>query len=131
MPNVQGLNHITINVVDLEKSFFFYEEVLEFNKLSIVDMGDHRLYYYALPNDTRLELIDYDNKKGIITYEPASRGVYRHIAFNVHSIDEMLNRCNKFKVHVRLLPVIISQLSAKIMLIEDPNGVEIELVEKI
>lgn len=121
---------MSINVVDLKKSFVFYESFLKLERLTMVDMGDHRLYYYALPDEVRLELIEYDEKTKIISCAPNSRGNYRHIAFGVADIDEMFRRCKDFGIMIRLLPEHNEKLKAKIMLIEDPNGVEIELVEK-
>ena len=44
-----GFDHLTINVTDLEKSKFFYENVLELEYCGFIDMGDHTLTYYMLP----------------------------------------------------------------------------------
>ena len=127
---IKGIDHVTINVIDLQKSFAFYEEFLGFKKLPDIDMGDHRLYYYAISSGTRLELIEYDEKTEIIQSQPDSRGLYRHIALVAENIDEMFSRCQEMNIPVRLLPQYNEKLGAKIMLLEDPNGVEIELVEK-
>lgn len=57
-----GLNHITINVADLQKSREFYRIVLGLQESGFVDMGDHTLTYFDLPQNVRLELIDYTGK---------------------------------------------------------------------
>ena len=56
---ITGLNHITINVVDLETSVIFYKTVLGLQQSGFINMGDHTLTYFDLPQNVRLELIDY------------------------------------------------------------------------
>ena len=60
---ITGLDHITVNVTDLEKAKAFYEKVLGLEQCGFIDMGDHTLTYYALPFGVRLELIDYLEKR--------------------------------------------------------------------
>ena len=54
-----GLDHITVNVKDLDRSKAFYGDVLGLKEAGFVQMGDHTLTYYELPQGVRLELIDY------------------------------------------------------------------------
>lgn len=53
------LDHITINVTDLEASRKFYGDVLGLKPLPTVDMGDHELWYFDLGGGVMLELILY------------------------------------------------------------------------
>ena len=58
-----GLDHITVNVKDLDRSKAFYGDVLGLKEAGSVQMGDHTLTYYELPQGVRLELIDYEAKE--------------------------------------------------------------------
>ena len=57
-----GLDHITVNVKNLEQSEKFYGDLLGLEKTGFIDMGDHTLTYFRLPREVRLELIDYADK---------------------------------------------------------------------
>ena len=73
-----GLNHITINAVDLEKSVEFYKNILGLQENGFIDMGDHTLTYFALPQNVRLELIDYTDKSERKQIKETDIGMYRH-----------------------------------------------------
>ena len=55
---ITTVDHITINLLKVKESFEFYEKIFELRKIEDVDMGDHILHLYELP-DARLELIGY------------------------------------------------------------------------
>lgn len=128
---LKGLDHITINVTDLAKSFEFYENVLELEKIGTVDLGDHTLHYMGLPGGSRLELIEYHFDNLLIKAKNTDIGIFRHVAFVVDSLDEIKKRCDKYNVKINLQPIFVEKLNCKVLLIEDPNGVELELVEKV
>ncbi|MBR2765553.1 MAG: VOC family protein, partial [Blautia sp.] len=81
-----GLDHITVNVTDLEKSRFFYENVLELSYCGFIDMGDHTLTYYTLPQGVRLELIDYVDKDKAVSVPETHIGMYRHFCLVADSL---------------------------------------------
>ena len=56
---IKGIDHVTINLKDVARSLWFYGELLGFERLPDVDMGDHLLRYFALPGGGRLELTEY------------------------------------------------------------------------
>lgn len=128
---IKGIDHITVNVKDLKKSFEFYENILGLKKLNTVDMGDHTLHYMTLPGDIRLELIDYHYENIVLETGNTDAGIYRHVAFYVDSVEEIKRRCDQWNVKINLQPLYIEKLKCKVILIEDPNGVEVELVERV
>ena len=67
------LDHITINVRDMEASERFYGEVLGLPKMENVDMGDHEIHYFQLDGPVRLELISYMDDTWPCTKEIKSR----------------------------------------------------------
>ena len=125
-----GFNHLTINVIDLEKSKAFYEKVLGLVYDSFIDMGDHTLTYYALPQGVLLELIDYETKDTPVPVPETHIGMYRHFCLEADSLDELAARCRENDVFIRSAPSFVEKLGRRNILIVDPNGVEIEVFEK-
>ncbi|GHU81511.1 hypothetical protein FACS189468_4310 [Spirochaetia bacterium] len=125
---VAAVDHITINCKDTETSFRFYEQVLGLKRLETVDMGDHVLYYYGLPG-VRLELIGYKEPQKEQETGNTDVGIYRHMALAVDDLEEVYQRCQKWGSKINLTPSYIAQIKKKIVLIVDPNGVEIEIIQ--
>ena len=125
-----GFNHLTINVTDLDQSKRFYEEVLGLPYAGFVDMGDHTLTYYSLPQGVRLELIDYEIKDEPVPVAEVHVGMYRHFCLEADSLEELMESCRKNKVRVSKEPSYVEKLGCSNMLLFDPNGVEIEIFEK-
>ena len=124
-----SLDHLTINVTDLEKSRYFYENVLELKNCGFIDMGDHTLTYYALPGGVRLELIDYLEKDTAIPVAETHIGMYRHFCLTVDSLEELTENCRKYNVTITKERSWVERLGKNNMLILDPNGVELEFFE--
>jgi len=124
---VISLDHITINCLDINITRRFYEDFLNLKPLNKVDMGDHVLHYYELPG-TRLELIEYIEEQKIYQTGNTDLGIYRHMAVVVDDLDEAFAKCKAMNISINLEPQYIAQIDKKIMLIKDPNGVEIELM---
>jgi lactoylglutathione lyase len=126
---VLSLNHITVNCTDKDAAFRFYEEILELKRIEEVDMGDHVLYYYGLSGIVRLELIEYKNPQKKWVTGNTDVGIYRHMAVEVDDLEILYEKCKKAGVKINLEPKYIPQIKKKIMLIVDPNGVEIETIQ--
>lgn len=130
MMQVKGLNHITINVVDLQESVGFYKTILNLEDAGFIDMEDHTLTYFNLPQGVRLELINYMEKGEKKKAKGTERGMYRHFCLEVDSLEEFRKICFQKGVFIRKEPSYVEKLSCSTMLITDPNGVEIEIIEK-
>ncbi len=124
-----SVDHITINLRKVEESLRFYGEVLGLAHLRDVDMGDHVLHMYQLPG-TQLELIEYKEAQKEVQAGNTDVGVYRHFALTTDNLEEVRRRCEEAGWGINMQPSFIEQLGARVMLIRDPNGVEIEIVEK-
>ena len=127
---ITGLNHITINVTDLAASVNFYKTVLGLTENGFIDMGDHTLTYFDLPQNVRLELIDYADKGAKKDYKETDIGTYRHFCLETDHLDECFQICQAHQVFVRKTPSYVEKLACSTMLIVDPNGVEIEIIQK-
>lgn len=127
---ITAVDHFTINCFKLQESIDFYENVLGLHLIRSVDLGDHVIYLYQLPG-VKLELIDYkDEQKHVITGK-TDIGIYRHLAVRVDDIEEAYRRCLEAGCPINLVPTKIKQLNdMQIMLIVDPNGVEVEMIQE-
>jgi catechol 2,3-dioxygenase-like lactoylglutathione lyase family enzyme len=129
---VKTIDHITINVKDLEKTFSFYENILGLQKLDFtMDLGFGVIYYMALPGGTKLELIDYRTDERSLETTDTDLGIYRHVAFTVDSLDEVKDRCVKWGAKINIDRDYNKYLNCYVMLVNDPNGVEVEFVEPV
>jgi lactoylglutathione lyase len=127
---LQRIDHITINVKNLDASLSFYRDALGLERLESIDMGDHVLDYLGLPGGIKLELISYKFGTNQLTTAATDAGIFRHIAFVADDLDSVLMRCEKFGARIRLRPQHVEKLGCRTMLIEDPNGVELEFMQK-
>ena len=127
---IVGLNHITINVADLQKSREFYRIVLGLQESGFVDMGDHTLTYFDLPQNVRLELIDYTGKAAKKDMRETDIGMYRHFCLETDDLEELRKICLEKGVFIRKEPSYVEKLACSTMLVTDPNGVEIKKKKK-
>ena len=125
---IMSLDHITINLLKVEESIRFYEDVIGLSKIEDLDMGDHILHLYQLPG-AKLELIEYKEEQKMVQTGNTDIGVYRHFAVKVEDLEEASKEIETAGYGVNLPPSFIPQLNTSVMLIKDPNGVEIELVQ--
>ena len=126
---ITGINHITINVVDLQKSKEFYETVFDLEPAGFVDMGDHTLTYYALPGNVRLELIEYVSPMDDLNVSELQTGTYRHLCLETDDLEELAGRCRKLGNILTKEPSYVQKLNFRNILLKDPNGVEIEVIQ--
>ena len=125
---IKCVDHITINMVNVKESFDFYENVIGLKRIKNVDMGDHELYLYGL-SDIKLELIAYKEDQKHICAGNTDVGVYRHFALCVDDLEECKRRCERAGYGINMHPKYIEQIGQTVMLIKDPNGVEIEMIQ--
>lgn len=127
---ITGLDHITVNVKNLAESCSFYRDILGLEESGFIDMGDHTLTYFQLPQGVRLELIDYEKKAAAEGIQETDTGIYRHFCLVADGLEEIYDLCRRKGVFVRKTPSYVEKLSAHTMLIADPNGVEIEIIQR-
>lgn len=127
---ITGLDHITVNVKNLEKSKEFYGNVLHLKEAGFIHMGDHTLTYYELPQGVRLELIDYETREAAEDIKETNTGIYRHFCLAADRLYAVYEVCKEQGVFVRKTPSYVEKLGCQTMLITDPNGVEIEIIQR-
>ncbi|HOO28724.1 MAG TPA: VOC family protein [Lachnospiraceae bacterium] len=129
--DIVNIDHITINVLSMSESIYFYETVLGLKKDSYILMEDHAIQYFVLSKTTKLELIryQYETKR----QKPAcdDRGIYRHFAIEVKDLDKEYQKIAGYaNVKITAKPARCEKLFFRNFILEDPNGVEIEIIER-
>ena len=133
-PFAKNINHIAINIKDKDASIKFYRDVLEFeqaNTVRLPDLGIDITFFKLPGTDALLELIYYDEAKTIPTYDVTDRGILRHIAFTVDDVDAVAERLKKKGIEPHFGPVNLDNLGIRVILIKDPNDVEVEFCQPI
>jgi len=127
---IKCINHITINVKNMETSLGFYRDILGLEQLNTVNMGDHELIYLALPGGIRLELITYFSENQDLNTMPSDGGIFRHVAFEVDDVIAVEKLLLEHGIEVTLHVTKVPKLGVQTILVKDPNGVELEFVQK-
>lgn len=118
--------HSMIRVNDIDKSLKFYEEILNMSLKKTKRLDDCTLYYLEDEEGTaQIELTYNDEKK---TYELGNG--FGHFAFSVNSMDEFTSKLKNFGIDYLYEPFVLDATGTKIAFIKDPDGYEIELIEK-
>ncbi len=126
---IEAINHITINMKDIDKSLDFYGRVLGLEKLNEINMGDHYIRYFALPGGVKLELLEYFYETKPAVYTEVDAGVFRHVAFDVDDIFKAAEELKAEGVKISEGPVFSDKLGCYFMLFEDPNGCQLEFTQ--
>jgi glyoxylase I family protein len=128
--NINQIDHVAINVTDIQESIHFYSHILGFQQLQIVDCGEFDITYFGLPGGARLELFDYHGKNQTVPRDENVVGL-RHIAFQVQDVAEHERLLRLAGVDITLPTCDLPNLGARVLLFLDPNGVTLEFCEKL
>ncbi|MDD3236654.1 MAG: VOC family protein [Candidatus Gastranaerophilales bacterium] len=121
--------HAMIRVNDIKKSLDFYMKVLGLKPVSELRLDDCTLYY--LQNEegqVQLELTHNDTipEKG---YQNGN--AFGHFAFETESMDEFSKRLQKYGLKYTCKPFMLGVIKSQIAFLKDPDGNEIEIIEKV
>ena len=123
---ISHIDHIAVNTHDIEKSVDFYREVFGFSETARADMGECILVYLKIDNHSSMELFDLKGFCKMGKAEENFRGV-RHIAFHVDDIESWDRKLKELGVKYLMDLTHLKQIDQHCLLIEDPDGVVIEL----
>jgi len=128
---VGGIDHVSINVRDMEASAKFYAGVLGFRRLQTVPMdGGFSITYFEIPGGGRMELFDYAGANRAVQREESEVGL-RHLAFSVDDVAAAEKMLRGKGVTIVLPATDLPTLGAKVLLFLDPNGVTLEFCQPI
>lgn len=120
--------HTMIRVKDIEKSLKFYTELFELNVAKEMRLEDCTLYFLS-DNEgyTQIELT-YNDKTPEDGYEIGTG--FGHFAFAVSSMDEFTKNLHAAGYEYLYEPFRLPGHGTHIAFLKDPDGYEIELIER-
>jgi catechol 2,3-dioxygenase-like lactoylglutathione lyase family enzyme len=127
---IKQIDHVSINVTDIQKSLDYYGRILGLTQQQTVNMGEFTITYFALPGNSRLELFDYHGKNPANPRAEDEVGL-RHIAFQVEDVAAHEAHLRSAGVQITLPTCELPDLGMRVLLFLDPNGVTLEFCEKL
>lgn len=127
---ILGLEHVSINVRDLDASIAFYGGTLGFERLQTVPEDGFAITYFAVPGGRRLELFDYRGRSPRPERGETDVGL-RHLAFEVEDVAAAERELRARGVPVVLPTTDLPELGVRVVLFQDPNGVTLEFCERL
>ena len=121
--------HTMIRVKDIEKSLAFYTDVLNMKFDHKKRLDDCWLYFLTDEENTCQIELTYNDETPEGGYELGNG--FGHFAFSVESLDEFTEKINKLGYSYLYPPFDLNGKGSKIAFINDPDGYEIELIEKV
>ena len=121
--------HSMIRVANIEKSLAFYTDLFDMKLDEKRRLDDCWLYFLSDKENTcQIELTYNDDtpKEGYNT----GNG-FGHFAFHVESMQEFTKKMNKLGYEYLYEPFDLTGKGSNIAFIKDPDGYEIELIEKV
>jgi predicted enzyme related to lactoylglutathione lyase len=121
------LNHVALVVDSLEEQTRFYTAAVGLTASRKVDMGNHVIQYLESGHQDLIELIEYhDGRHQPHAFEQEAR---HHLAFSVSNIEQVAQQVVLLGGKVIASLVFAKQLGFYSIMVEDPEGFRVELVE--
>lgn len=121
--------HTMIRVRDIQKSLNFYEKVLDMNLVEKKRLEDCWLYFLEDNEKTCQIELTYNDETPENGYNIGAG--FGHFAFQVDSLDDFTTKINNLGYEYLYEPFDLNGKGSKIAFIKDPDGYEIELIEKV
>ena len=123
------LLHTMIRVKDIDKSIDFYTKLLEMEVSEKRRLDDCWLYFLSDKASGQQIELTYNDETPQNGYEIGSG--FGHFAFGVNSMDEFTKKLNSLGYSYLYEPFDLTGKGSTIAFIKDPDGYEIELIEKV
>ena len=121
--------HSMIRVKNIEDSLKFYTEVLDMKLDTKKRLEDCWLYFLTDQENTCQIELTYNDETPEDGYQVGN--AFGHFAFSVESLDEFTKKIEALGYNYLYPPFDLNGKGSKIAFIKDPDGYEIELIEKV
>ena len=121
--------HTMIRVKDINASLKFYTELLNMSLDKKKRLDDCELYFLNDEEGCCQIELTYNDETPEEGYENGS--AFGHFAFSVKSLKEFTEKLHKLGYEYLYEPFDLNGKGTKIAFIKDPDGNEIELIEKV
>lgn len=123
------LLHTMIRVKNAEESLKFYTELLNMKLDKKKRLDDCWLYFLTDEDGTTQLELTYNDETPEDGYNLGSG--FGHLAFSVDSLDKFSEKLNSLGYKYLYEPFDLNGKGTKIAFVQDPDGYEIELIEKV
>ena len=121
--------HSMIRVKDIDAALKFYTELLNMKINKKKRLEDCELYFLDDEEGTCQIELTYNDDTPSEGY--VNGNAFGHFAFSVKSLDEFTQKMNKLGYKYLYEPFDLNGKGTKIAFVKDPDGNEIELIEKV
>ena len=123
------LLHTMIRVKNIEESLKFYTELLNMKVAEKRRLEDCWLYFLLDEENTCQIELTYNDETPEGGYNLGNG--FGHFAFSVESMNDFTEKLNSFGYKYLYEPFDLTGKGSQIAFIQDPDGYEIELIEKV
>ena len=124
------LLHTMIRVTNIEESLRFYTELLNMTIEKKKRLDDCELYFLTDEDGyNQIELTYNDEPPANNQYDLGSG--FGHFAFSVESLDKFTEKLHSMGYEYLYEPFDLNGKGTKIAFVQDPDGYEVELIEKV
>ena len=120
--------HTMIRVKDIKKSLKFYTELFDMNLVDEKRLDDCTLYFLSdQDGQTQIELT-YNDETPVGGYEVGTG--FGHFAFQTDSMDKFTEKMQGMGYEYLYEPYKLSAVGSTIAFLKDPDGYEVEIIER-
>ncbi|MBQ4122204.1 VOC family protein [bacterium] len=123
------LLHAMIRVKDIEKSLDFYTKLLDMEVTQKRRLDDCWLYFLENKESGFQIELTYNDEMPENGYDLGTG--FGHFAFGVDSLEKFTNKLNELNYEYLYEPFDLNGKGSFIAFVKDPDGYEIELIEKV
>ena len=123
------LLHTMVRVKDIDASLRFYTELLNMKLEKKKRLDDCELYFLNDEEGTTQLELTYNDETPENGYDLGSG--FGHFAFSVKSLEKIKKKLHNLGYEYLYEPFDLTGKGTKIAFIKDPDGYEIELIEKV
>lgn len=121
--------HAMIRVKDIEKSLYFYQNLFDLELVKKKRLDDCELYFLEdMQTGFQIELT-YNDETPNDGYQIGTG--FGHFAFRVDSMEEFTKKLKSLNYEYLYEPFDLNGKGSVIAFVKDPDGYEIELIEKV
>ena len=124
------LLHTMIRVTDIEKSLRFYTELLNMTIEKKKRLDDCELYFLTDEDGCNQIELTYNDEPPTNNQYDLGTG-FGHFAFSVESLDDFTEKLHSMGYEYLYEPFDLNGKGTKIAFVQDPDGYEVELIEKV
>ena len=115
----RGIDHLNLEVMDLDKTVSFYKKLLGFDVLEDMPSDNGKII-----GDKNAKLAIYEKK----SFQGHKKVGFHHIGFNIENFDDVAQQCRDLGIDI-LYGGEVRWPGSRSIYIKDPNGYELELTE--